>query len=186
MSLMTKKDQARAQASAGWRRARQTATRVTPLAKTATATAGQGVQDARDWAAHEVHDVREWAAPRIEQGVLQARGWAAPRIEHAAHTLEETVAPKVSDLLTATAHRIEPTGQAARRWWPRMLAALAMIAAAGGAVAAVVRRRAARAPDSETTDEDVAGATPEPDGSASEDPVAAETEMTANGRQARR
>ena len=58
MSLMTRRNQAKAQASAGWNRARQSATRVTPLAKSAGVTAAQGVQEARDW-----------AAPRIEQGV---------------------------------------------------------------------------------------------------------------------
>nr|WP_246422456.1 YtxH domain-containing protein [Nocardiopsis mwathae] len=42
------------------------------------------------------------------QGLLQARGWTAPRLETAAHRVEDTVAPRVADLLTAAAARVEP------------------------------------------------------------------------------
>ncbi len=189
MSLMTKKNQAKAEASARWGRARQTATRITPLAKSASTTAAQGVQDAREWAAPRieqgVNQARDWAAPRIEQGVNQARGWAAPRIEQAAHTLEETVAPKVSEMLTATAQRIEPPSQAAkRRLWPRLIAALAVAGAAGGVITAVLRRRAAQATDSLMTDEDAAQEA-EPGASASEEAVMADADVAGNGKRAR-
>lgn len=178
MSLMTRKDQAKAQASAGLHRARRSATRVTPLARNASTTAAQGVQDARDW-----------AAPRIEQGVQQARGWAAPRIEHAAQALEETVAPKVSEVLTATAHRIEPADQAdqaKRRRWPLLVAVFAVATVAGGAIATILRRRAAQRADTEMTEE-VTPTADEPGYSEADEAVVAEADVAAgNGNQARR
>ncbi|WP_393916517.1 hypothetical protein [Halostreptopolyspora alba] len=41
--------------------------------------------------------------------LYRARGWTAPRLEVAAHRVEDTVAPRVADLLSSTAHRVEPT-----------------------------------------------------------------------------
>jgi len=43
----------------------------------------------------------------------RTRTWAAPRVERTGHALQETVAPKVSALLTSAAQRIEPNGRAA-------------------------------------------------------------------------
>jgi len=184
MSLITRKNKAQAQASAGLDRARQAATRVTPMAKSASVTAAQGVNDAR-----------EWAAPRIERSVNDARGWAAPRIEQAAQTLQEsvapkvaqtlqeTVAPKVSGMLTATAHRIEPSVQAPkRRLWPRLVAGLAVATAAGGAIAAIVRRRNARLPDDMMPDDDMPQDAAEADASQLSEQAMADAELGANGK----
>ncbi|WP_046469172.1 hypothetical protein [Allosalinactinospora lopnorensis] len=44
------------------------------------------------------------AADRLHK----ARGWTAPRLEVAAHRVEDTVAPRVADLLITAAHRVEP------------------------------------------------------------------------------
>ncbi|MDA2811373.1 hypothetical protein O4J56_12085 [Nocardiopsis sp. RSe5-2] len=43
-----------------------------------------------------------------ERGLLRARGWTAPRLESAALRVEDTVAPRVADLLTTAAQRVEP------------------------------------------------------------------------------
>jgi hypothetical protein len=40
--------------------------------------------------------------------LLQARGWTAPRLENAALRVEDTVAPRVVEMLTAAAHRVDP------------------------------------------------------------------------------
>lgn len=47
---------------------------------------------------------REQAAQRF----VQARGWTAPRLETAALRVEDTVAPRVADLLTTAAQRVDP------------------------------------------------------------------------------
>jgi hypothetical protein len=76
--------------------------------------------------------------------VHDARGWAAPRIEQAAHALEETVAPKVSGMLTATARRVDPSSgssSSGRRRWLRLLAGVTLVSALGGIVAAIARKR---------------------------------------------
>jgi hypothetical protein len=116
------------------------------MAKSSRATAMHGIQNAR-----------AWAGPRIEQGVHDARGWAAPRIERAGHALEETVAPKVSGMLTATAHRVDPSAGSSpgRRLWPRILAGVALISALGGIIAAIARKRAANLPGEVTLDDDM-------------------------------
>lgn len=54
-------------------------------------------------------EARETAADRLHQ----ARGWTAPRLETAAHRVEDTVAPKVAELLTTAARRIDPSPPAA-------------------------------------------------------------------------
>lgn len=43
-----------------------------------------------------------------KEKVHRSRQWAAPRVERSGHVLEETVAPKVSHLLSSAAHLIEP------------------------------------------------------------------------------
>ena len=88
MSLVTK-EQAKAVAPAARERARQAAQQLGPIAKTA-----------RENAAQQLHD---------------ARVWVAPRIEYAAHGVQENVAPKVSAVLQATAHRLEPAPEELKR-----------------------------------------------------------------------
>ena len=171
MSLTTRKKQAQAQASAGLDLARQTATRVTPVAMDAAArvtpavkdaaakvtpaakgaagrisplarTAGETARQAGVAAAQGVQGAGEWARPRLAQGVHHARVWAAPRIEQAGRSLSETVAPKVSDMVTAAARRVEPDSDARkRRLWPKLVAGAAVITALGGIFAALRRRR---------------------------------------------
>jgi hypothetical protein len=203
VSLTTRKNQAKAQASAGLDLARRTATQVTPLAKNASTTAAQSMQDARNWAAPRigqgvqtareqalprigegVQSARVWAAPRIEQGVHRARSWAAPRIEQLGRALSETVAPKVSDALTQTAHRIDPSDQARkRRLWPRVLTGLAIVAAAGGAIGAMLRRRSAKLTEEVIAeDEAVLQAVPEAEEKQDTESPLADAEAGSNGR----
>ena len=81
-----------------------------------------------------------------ERRVRRTRAWAAPRVEHAGQVLEDSVAPKVSALLTSAAQRLEPDKPRRRHW--RTPTALAAGAAAASAAAAIVHNR--RKPDSTT------------------------------------
>jgi hypothetical protein len=67
------------------------------------------------------------------------RAGAAPQVERAGHALQDSVAPKVSAILSSAAQRLEPAKPRHRRW--RKLAGVSLLTAAG-AVAAVVRYRA--------------------------------------------
>jgi hypothetical protein len=82
VSLTIRTQRAKAVPAAARKRAQQAAQQLGPIAKSA-----------RDNAADRIHNARVWAAPRIEQ---------------AAHTMQESVAPKVSAALEATAQRLEP------------------------------------------------------------------------------
>ncbi|MGB6454893.1 MAG: hypothetical protein WBH47_10440 [Streptosporangiaceae bacterium] len=82
----------------------------------------------------------------------RTRSWAAPQVERTGQVLQDSVAPKVSALLSAAAERLEPAKRPRRRW--RKLVGISMITAAAGAVAAVVRSR--KKPDlSNSADADV-------------------------------
>lgn len=173
MSLTPSKSEAQAQVNKGLDRARQAATRVTPMAKNTRETAIQGIQNAR-----------AWAAPRIGQGVHEARGWAAPRIEQAGHALEETVAPKVSAMLTATARRVDPSNGSStgRRLWPRILAGVTLVSALGGIVAIILRKRGAKLPGEDMPDDmDATDAEQMPESGESEQ-VMVEAELGVNGK----
>src|SRR5260370_24426752 len=74
------------------------------------------------------------------RGVHRARAVAAPEVERAGKALEDSVAPKVSAMLSQVARRLEPP-KARRRRWPKA-AGISLLTAAAGAVAAVVRNRA--------------------------------------------
>ena len=124
------REQAKTGAKIARQRARQASTQVTPLAQSARQTARDGV-----------HGARVWAAPRVEHSghVLQET------FEHSGHVLQERVAPKVSDMLAATARRLEPDEPIRRRRWPKVLAGIVMLGV-GTAVAAVLRGRLRSAP----------------------------------------
>jgi hypothetical protein len=102
-----------------------------PMAKTT----GMAVRDGTRSAA-------AWAAPRVNG----ARSWTAPRIERSGLAIKDTVAPKICEMLTATARRVDVTAPdvdvtAPRRRWPKVVGCTAMLAAAGTAAAIVLRRR---------------------------------------------
>jgi hypothetical protein len=107
-------------ASSPWDRARQAAAQVTP-------------------AAAELKPLARSTGAAARRRVHRTRAWAAPQVEHAGRVLQDSVAPKVSALLSSAARRLEPAKPPRRRW--RKLAGISLLAAAAGAVAAVVRNR---------------------------------------------
>ena len=137
-------------ATSVWRRARQAAVRrrpavgkVTPLAKNAAAAARHRVD--------------------------RTRAWAAPQVGRVGQVVEESVAPKVSSLLSATARRLEPDKPRRRRW--RKAVGFSAAAAAAGALAAAARSHMrARASAAAQEDHEEAGGV-----SAAETTPAAET-----------
>jgi hypothetical protein len=82
------------QGISGWQRLRKAAARLKPVAARAKPLA----KSTRSVAKRQMH---------------KTRAWAAPRMERTGHALQETVAPKVSALLTSAAQRIEPNGHGA-------------------------------------------------------------------------
>jgi hypothetical protein len=120
MSRTGRNDEPGTKASSPWDRARQAAAQVTP-------------------AAAELKPLARSTGAAARRRVHRTRAWAAPQVEHAGRVLQDSVAPKVSALLSSAARRLEPAKPPRRRW--RKLAGISMLAAAAGAVAAVVRNR---------------------------------------------
>jgi hypothetical protein len=91
-----------------------------------------------------------------KRGVHRTRAWAAPRVEHTGRVLEDSVAPKVSALLSSVAQLLEPEKPPQRRRWrtPIAIAAVTAAAAAGAAAAIVYNRRkpASTMPQAEADD----------------------------------
>lgn len=104
-----------------------------PVARTAGTAARDGARSTATWAAPRVNGARAWTAPRIERSGLAIR---------------DTIAPRISEALTATARRVDVPAPVVvnvtvRRRWPKVMAGTAMLAAAaaGAAAALVLRRR---------------------------------------------
>jgi hypothetical protein len=95
--------------------------RVQELARDQAERIGPYAQAARDNAALRLHQAREWSAPRLET---------------AAHRVEDTVAPRVAGILSATAQRVEPEPKAARSRVRRIPRSVLIVGA--GALGAVV------------------------------------------------
>ena len=111
--------------------------------------AGTGASSARDGVRQAAAQVTP-AAARMKplarstglaarRGARRTRAWAAPQVERTGQVLQDSVAPRVSALLSSAAQRLEPAKPPRRRW--RKLAGISVITAAAGAVAAVVRSR---------------------------------------------
>ena len=79
------------------------------------------------------------------------RVWAAPRIEHSGQVLQDSVAPKVADMLSSAAHRIEPEQPRGRNWWT--LSGLLVIIAGAAAAAAIALRKRSTATCADSADE---------------------------------
>jgi hypothetical protein len=73
------------------------------------------------------------------RGVHRTRAFAAPQVERAGQALEDSVAPKVSALLSSAAQRLEPPKPQRRRW--RKLVGISLLTAAISAGVAIVRSR---------------------------------------------
>ncbi len=102
-----------------------------PMAKTAGMAARDGVRTATVWVGPRVNGARAWTAPHIERGGL---------------VIKDTFAPRIYEVLSATARRVDVAAPradvtASRRTWPKMMTATVMLVGAGAAAAIVLRRR---------------------------------------------
>lgn len=86
-------------------------------------------------ARHGAGSATEWATPHV----TRARTWMAVQANRGSVSVQETVAPKVSDLLATTARKLDPPAQRARRL-PKVLAGTAMLAAGAAAAGAMALR----------------------------------------------
>ena len=139
MSSTNRNEKVAAATAIAQERAREAVARIKPAAAQVKPLA-KSTQDA---AMRGLVRTRIWAAPRIER----SRIWAAPRIEHTGQVLQDSVAPKVADMLSAAAERIEPEKPRSRNWWT--LSGIAILVAA----AAALRKRSSASrtiPEAET------------------------------------
>lgn len=147
MSLLTRKHASAEPAGPGGR-ALHTAKHAVPIAKHAVPIAKQAVLATR----HGAEGAMAWARPHVDS----ARSWAAPRIERTGLAVRDSLAPRISAMLVATARRLDTTPRPARRW-PRLLAGTAMLAAAASAAAAMVMRRHPDAVTDESSSQSASG-----------------------------
>jgi hypothetical protein len=148
MSRMKRNRQADLTASKALGRARQAAAQVGPVAA-------------------QVKPLAKSTGAAASRSIPRTRTWTAPRVERTGQVLQDSVAPRVSSLLSSAARRLEPTKPKSTRW--RKLAGLSVLAAAAGAGAALVRKRMkpnATTPAAETDAGDMASAAGMSDGQA--------------------
>ena len=117
------------------------------------------IKDGARQAAAQLKPAAERARPLAKntgeaarRGILRTRAWAAPQVERSGQVLQDTVAPKVSAMLSSAAKRIDPAQPRFRRWQKPL--GLATLTAAGGAVAAFLRIRRKQAEPAAMTAED--------------------------------
>jgi hypothetical protein len=120
MSRMKRNRQADLTASKAWRSARQAAAQVGPVAA-------------------QVKPLAKSTGAAASRSIHRTRTWAAPRVERSGQVLQDSVAPKVSSLLSSAARRLEPTKPKGTPW--RKLVGISVFTAAAGAGAALVRKR---------------------------------------------
>jgi hypothetical protein len=117
--------------------------------------AAQNAAVASQAAAEAVSSAARTTAVEVNKGVYSARTWAAPRLEDAADYTTDTMAPKVSAALRATARQIAPQDMRRKRTsqtltWSVLAAA---VLAGAGAAAALVRQRYRSAMTADTQEE---------------------------------
>jgi hypothetical protein len=88
-------------------------------------------------AADQVRPLARNAGAAAKRQADRTRSWAAPQVERAGQAVQDSIAPKVSALLSAAARRLDPTEPRRPRW--RKLAGASAVTAAAGAAAAAVR-----------------------------------------------
>ena len=59
-------------------------------------------------AAAQVKPLAKTTQEAARRGIVRTRTWAAPQIERTGQALQDNVAPKVADVLSSAARRIEP------------------------------------------------------------------------------
>jgi hypothetical protein len=120
-------------------------------------TLASGAQAARRMAA-QVRPAARSARAAAARRVHKTRTWAAPQVDRAGQVVQESVAPRVSALLSSAARRLEPARPRSGRW--RKLAGGSVLTAAAGAVAAVVRSRSKPDPETAAAESDAHDVTP--------------------------
>jgi hypothetical protein len=130
MSGMNRNEKVAAATAIAQERAREAAARVKP-------------------AAAQVKPLAKSTQGAAMRGLVRGRTWAAPRVERTGQVLQDTVAPKVADILSSAAQRIEPEKPRSRNWWT--LSGIAVLLAAGAAAAAAALRK--RSSSSRTSEE---------------------------------
>jgi hypothetical protein len=108
----------------------------------------EAIKDGARQAAAQLKPAAERARPLAKttgeaarRGILRTRAWAAPQVERSGQVLQDTVAPKVSAMLSSAAKRIDPAQPRYRRWQKPL--GLATLTAAAGGIAAFfgIRRK---------------------------------------------
>lgn len=85
-------------------------------------------------AAAQVKPLAKSTGEAARRQLFRTRAWAAPQVERTGKAIQETVAPKVSSMLTTAAERIDPGKPRSGRWrLPVGIAAIAAAAASGAA-----------------------------------------------------
>ncbi len=181
MSRMTRNDADTAESMVR-DRARQAAAQVQQAAAQVQPVADRVKPMVADWVkpmAAQVKPAARTAGAAAGRGLLRTRAWAAPQIEHTGQVLQDSVAPKVSALLSSAAQRVEPAKPRSRRW-PKLVAISLLIAAAASAAAAVVRGR--RRPDYMTGAVEPDAGQPTPAAQMRDGQLSTSTEADADGR----
>jgi hypothetical protein len=132
MSSTTRNEKAAAAAAIAQVRARELADRMRP-------------------AAAQVKPLARSTQDAALRGLHQTRVWAAPRVERTGQVLQASVAPKVADVLSSAAQRIEPEEPRGRNWWT--LSGLLVLIAGAAAAAAIALRKRTAAIDAAPADE---------------------------------
>jgi hypothetical protein len=117
-------------------------------------------------AAAQVKPLAKTTQEAARRGIVRTRTWAAPQIERTGQALQDNVAPKVADVLSSAARRIEPEKPRSRNWWTLSGIAV-LVAAAATAAAAALRKRSKAASTMPAAEADDLGAeaapgTPQP------------------------
>jgi hypothetical protein len=86
------------------------------------------------------HQARDMAATRT----IGAREWTAPQLDRAAHYFEDSLAPRVSGMLSASARRIEPAPSAGHRMRNMLVGIFALVGLAAVCGMVMTRRNAMR------------------------------------------
>jgi hypothetical protein len=112
-------------------RARKLADQASKLADQAGPTTQRFAMTAKQGAG----STAEWAKPHVDR----ARIWMAVQATNGSTSVQETLAPKLSSMLSSAALKLDPPKPRSRRW-PKILAGISLLGAGGAAAAAVAMR----------------------------------------------
>jgi hypothetical protein len=130
VSVTTQKRSAMPAADMQWR-ARRIAMQAAKLADQGKPATRRAAMMAR----HGAGDAAVWAKPRVGR----VRAWMAVRAAKSSISVQESVAPRISAVLAATARRLDPPKPQSRRW-PKVFAGAALLAAGAAAATAIAMR----------------------------------------------